>query len=155
MYNHQPQNYECPFCTFAKGGETPYNKRSDIIFEDEKSVAFISPKWWPNNPGHVIIIPKNHVENIYDIDDETLSYLYKKVKQICIAFKEVYQCNGTSTRQHNEPGGNQDMWHFHIHVFPRYENDELYLQQENSKMVTEEERKPYADKLRAYFNSKK
>jgi histidine triad (HIT) family protein len=155
MYNHQPQTYDCPFCIFANGGETSYNKRSDIVFEDDNSVAFISPKWWPNNPGHVIIIPKKHVENIYDIQDDILSHVYITAKQIAIALKETYKCSGTSMRQHNEPAGNQDMWHFHIHVFPRYENDELYVEQENSRMVTEEERKPYADKLRAYFGSKK
>lgn len=153
MYNHQPLNYECTFCNFGAGGETTNNKRSDIIFEDSESVAFISPKWWPNNPGHVIIIPKNHVENIYDIDDDLLAHLYVKVKQISISLKKAYHCDGTSTRQHNEPAGTQHIWHFHIHVFPRYMDDNLYSLHESSKIVTAEERKTYAVKLREYFKS--
>lgn len=155
MYNHAPTDYECSFCSFAKGEETEFNKHSDIVFEDEKVIAFISPKWWVNNPGHVIVIPREHFENIYDISDETLSHVHIIAKQIAIALKETYTCDGTSIRQHNEPAGNQDMFHLHVHVFPRYTNDELYKKHDEKRFVSQEERKPYADKLRAYFAFKK
>jgi histidine triad (HIT) family protein len=155
MYNHQPKDQPCSFCSFANGEETTFNKLSDIVFEDDATIAFISPKWWINNPGHVLVIPKKHFENIYDIPDELLSHVHVTAKKIAIAFKETYTCDGTSIRQHNEPAGNQDMWHFHVHVFPRYENDELYKRHDEKRFVSIEERKPYADKLRAYFDSKK
>jgi len=153
MYNHQPKDEPCAFCMFANGGETEYNKRSDIVFEDGQTIAFISPQWWVNNAGHVIVIPKQHVENIYDIPDELLSHIHIVAKKVAIALKETYHCDGTSVRQHNEPAGDQELWHLHVHVSPRYENDELYKRHDERKFVTIEERKPYAEKLKAYFAS--
>ncbi|MEK7572043.1 MAG: HIT domain-containing protein [Patescibacteria group bacterium] len=155
MFNHEPKDEQCSFCSFANGNETEFNKRSDVVFEDDIVIAFISPKWWINNSGHVIVIPKKHFENIYDISDDLLSYVHIVAKKVAIALKETYHCDGTSVRQHNEPAGNQDMWHFHVHVFPRYENDELYKQHDDKRFVSVEERTSYADKLRVYFDSKK
>ena len=66
-----------------------------------------------------------------------------------IAFKEAYDCDGVSTRQHNEPAGNQDVWHLHTHVFPRFVGDRLYERHEETTWTTPAERAPYAAKLRA------
>jgi len=155
MYNHQPKDESCPLCIFAQGNETEWNKRSDIVFEDEKIVAFISPRWWINNPGHVIIIPKKHHENIYSIPDELIAHVHINTKKAAIAVKETYYCDGITIIQHNEPTGDQDVWHYHVHIFPRYANDNFYQNFYNRKFVSAEERKPYADKLKAYFDSKK
>ena len=146
--NHEPHDYMCPFCDWLAGNETDYKKNSDIVFQDSMVTAFISPKWWVNNPGHVIIIPNQHVENLYDIPDELLAAVYIATKRIAIAMRKSYGCDGTSTRQHNEPAGNQDVWHFHTHLFPRYENDQLYQNHENKRFVSPAERQVYADKLR-------
>lgn len=61
--------------------------------------------------------------------------------------KQVYECDGTSIRQHNEPAGGQDMWHYHMHVFPRYTDDDLY--HAKARLTTPSERRPYAEKLRS------
>jgi histidine triad (HIT) family protein len=151
MYNHQPKDELCVFCSFANHQESEYKKLSDIVFEDAYSLAFISPKWWTNNPGHVILIPKKHYENVYDIPDNLLSHQHIVAKKLMRALKETYNCEGTSLRQHNEPAGNQAVWHYHINIFPRYTNDNLYKNHDNKHFVTAEERKPYADKLREYF----
>lgn len=67
-------------------------------------------------------------------------------------FAETYKCDGVSSRQYNEPCGNQDVWHYHLHVFPGYKNDNLYkTDRENSDP---EERLEYAPKLRNYFIKK-
>ena len=63
--------------------------------------------------------------------------------------KTAYRCEGTSTRQHNEPAGYQDVWHLHAHVFPRYPGDRLYERHEEKRWASPEERAPYAAKLRA------
>ncbi len=146
--NHEPHDYMCPFCDWLAGNETDYKKNSDIVFQDSMVTAFISPKWWVNNPGHVIIIPNQHVENLYDIPDELLAAVYITTKRIAIAMRKSYGYDGTSTRQHNEPAGNQDVWHVHTHLFPRYENDQLYQNHENKRFVSPAERQVYADKLR-------
>ena len=151
MYNHAPENYDCVFCRFANGEETDRNVQGDIVFETDKVLAYISPKWWVNNPGNVMVIPKTHVENIYDISDELQGEVYAVGKKIAVAMKETYGCDGTSLRQHNEPAGNQVIFHFHLHVFPRWEGDNLYANHENNRSVSVDERAPYAEKLRAYF----
>src|SRR3989338_1656671 len=150
MYNHEPKEYDCPLCRVAQWEETELNKRSDVVFEDDFVIAYISPKWWVNNPGNVMVIPKEHVENVYDISEELLSKIYSVGKKVALAMKEKYQCDGTSFRQHNEPAGDQEIWHFHMHVFPRWRDDLLYGNHKNSRYVNEAERLPYAEKLREY-----
>jgi histidine triad (HIT) family protein len=151
MFNHEPESYNCPFCNFIAGNETEYNAKQDIVFEDDETLAFISPKWWVNNPGNVIIIPKKHVEHIYDIDDELLAKVQIVGKKIATAIKKTYACDGVSFRQHNELAGNQDVWHYHLHIFPRWEKDDLYLNYKNKSFVPLENRLEYATKLTNYF----
>jgi histidine triad (HIT) family protein len=67
--NHAPDGYACPFCTVVSGGENPipYTGQSDVVLRTGKATAFISSGWWPNNPGHVLVVPDAHVENLYSI----------------------------------------------------------------------------------------
>jgi len=74
-------------------------------------------------------------------------------RQTAIAFKQEYKCDGVSARQHNEPAGNQDVWHYHLHVFPRYKNDNLYGMKRIK--TTLDERAVYAVQLRNYFSQGK
>ncbi|OGK49160.1 hypothetical protein A3A55_00455 [Candidatus Roizmanbacteria bacterium RIFCSPLOWO2_01_FULL_40_14] len=152
MHNHAPENYECPFCILSKGGETEYNSQNDIVYQDENSIAFVSPKWWINNPANVLVIPKKHYENIYEIPDDVLADVYKSAKKIAIAIKESYPSDGTSMRQHNEPDGEQDVWHFHVHVFPRYKNDKLYQNHDKKRFVEKEEKRQYVEKLKEFLS---
>ena len=126
MYNHAPKNYKCPLCILAKRQDTGITNADDIIYQDKLITAFIAGKWWLTNPGHVIIIPNTHFENLYDIDEKYLDAAHNFAQKVAIAFKKVYKSDGTSVRQHNEPAGNQDVFHFHLHVFPRYKDDRLY-----------------------------
>ena len=151
-FSHEPANYHCPFCAVVAGHYDDLATENDIVYQNEYVIAKISPKWWVNNPGNVLVLPKQHFENIYDISDETLAEVYKVVKLIAIAMRSTYECEGTSTRQHNEPAGNQDVWHFHVHVLPRHGGDGLYANHESNKFVTAGERAPYAEKLRGYLN---
>lgn len=154
MFYHEPDNYICPFCDWLSGNETEYKQNSDIVYQNDFVTAFVSPKWWVNNPGHVIVISNNHTENLYGISEKELTEVYKVVKQIAIAIRNSYKdCTGTSTRQHNEPAGNQDVWHFHTHVFPRYEDDNLYQNHNDKQFVESSRRKEYADILKGYFAS--
>ena len=119
-----PLEHHCPFCHFAQGGETSTNTCGDIVYQDDEVMAFVSPKWWPNNPGNLIVIPRNHVENLYGMPDALLAKIVMVAKRLAVAMKTVYQCDGTSLRQHNEPGGDQDVFHFHLHLLPRYVDDD-------------------------------
>lgn len=153
MYNHEPLHYECPFCILIEGKETEYNSLQDVVYEDATTLAYVAPKWWVNNPGNVLVIPKEHIENIYSISDEILADVYKTVKKVAIGIRKTYSSEGISTRQHNEPAGNQDVWHFHVHVFPRYIEDNLYLNHKNKRWVSKDEKKEYVGKLKNYFSN--
>ncbi len=155
MYSHAPENYECPFCRIASGVFEGYTQSSDVVYRDHIVTAFVASHWWQNNPGHVLVVPNRHIENIYDLTPDVAIYVYELARQLAIAFKEVYGCDGTSIRQHSEPAGNQDVWHFHLHVFPRYDNDRLYELHRTKRLTTPEERRPYAEKLRHYFDGKR
>jgi histidine triad (HIT) family protein len=152
-FSHQPGGYHCPFCRVAAGEDLQdnYTKQSDVVFRDTTITAFIASAWWPGNPGHVLVVPNDHYENIYDIPDAALSAVQAAGKQIALALKAIYHCDGTSFRQHNEPGGNQEVWHYHLHVFPRYRGDDLYVRILERRNTTPAEREPYARTLRAYF----
>lgn len=152
MFNHQPDDYICPFCELVAGNESTHNKLQDIVFQNEFATATIAPKWWVNNHGHVLVVPNKHYENIYDIPDDVLSEVYKLVKKVAIALRSTYGCEGTSTRQHNEPEGDQDVWHFHVHVYPRYKDDDLYKNHDKKMFVDAEQRAPFAMKLREFLN---
>jgi len=152
-FSHQPDGYECPFCAVAAGQDCPdrWTKQSDVILHDDMVTAFISSDWWPENDGHVIVVPNGHYENVYEIPDEVLAAVQIAGKRIALALKATYDCPGTSFRQHNEPAGNQDVWHYHLHVFPRYPDDELYRQRKQHPGPSTAERLPYAQKLRDYL----
>ena len=88
-----------------------------------------------------------HYENVYELPDYLGTPIHAAVRRVALAMKIAYGCDGISTRQHNEPEGNQDVWHFHTHVYPRYRRDKLYLTR--GRNTNPENRRPYADKLRA------
>jgi len=151
MISHQPEEYNCPFCLVVNGIENEHvlTRQDDIIYKNAYVTAFIASHWWPNNKGHILIVPNRHYENIYEIPDDYICGVHKLEKRIAKALKIVYKCDGVSSRQHNEPAGNQDVWHYHLHVFPRYRGDNLYETcRENSNA---KERKDYANRLREYL----
>lgn len=151
MFNHKPKDYICPFCLLAQGGEGKNNSQQDIIYRDTLVLAFISPRWWPKNPGNVLIVPTEHYENIYDLPSNYAYRIQDIAKEVAIAFKNVYHCDGVSTRQHNEPDGGQDVWHYHLHVFPRYNGDNLYQSIRPEHFEPLDRRMLYATKLRGYL----
>lgn len=126
--SHAPRDYACPFCLLVQGAanEHVFSRQTDIVYRDEQVTALISSHQWPNNHGHAIVIPNAHYENLYDLPLCLGARIHEVSRALALAMKETYHCEGTSTRQHNEPAGNQDVFHYHLHVFPRYTGDNLY-----------------------------
>ena len=148
MYRHAPERYDCPFCSVVRGEEwPPWTFRDDVVWRDDVSTAWVNRRWWANNPGNVVLVPNRHVENIYELDRELAAGVHETARRIALAMKDSYGCGGVSTRQHNEPAGDQEVWHYHLHVFPRWEGDDLY--RSPHRLTTAEERRPYAERLRA------
>lgn len=153
MYNHSPIDYACPICLGVNGVESSDTllRLSDIVYVDEFVTAFINSFWIKNNPGHVIVVPNEHYENIYDLPIDLASHILNISKQIALAMKKTYKCEGITLLQNNEPAGGQHAFHYHLHIFPRYENDELHKHMDNKQIADPAKRKDYAEKLRANF----
>lgn len=150
-FSHEPEGYECPFCRIVSGIERPDQGtyQRDIIYQNEYVTAFIASQWWPNNKGHVLIVPNRHYENIFELPADYATEIHWAAQFTAFAMKITYGCDGISTHQPNEPAGNQDVWHYHLHVYPRYANDRLYLTE--GYRSDPDERPFYADKLRSWI----
>ncbi len=142
MHNHAAHNYVCPFCLLTQGisNEHVESVYTDIVCQSDLVTAVVSSHQWPRNPGNILIIPTQHFENIYDFPPRLAADIQEAAQIIAIAMKEVYGCDGVSTRQHNEPAGSQDVWHYHLHVTPRFDGDRFYetLTTERAWMPPEE-----------------
>lgn len=129
--SHAPAGYVCPFCQLAAGNTSDPGNRcelSDLVYQDEDLLVFIACDGFGPHPGHAMITPVAHREALYDLEDELLAKIGVMSRQVALAMKLAWQPEGTSVRQHNEPAGNQHVWHYHLHVFPRYGDDMLYRQ---------------------------
>ncbi|RYB96130.1 HIT family protein [Nocardioides glacieisoli] len=146
---HEPDDYDCPFCRIQAGVHNEHNQPGDVVAITDLAYARISPKWWPGNPGAALVIPRGHHENLYDIPAEAGHAVWDLTQQVAVAMRQTYDCAGISTRQHNEPAGNQDVWHLHVHVFPRHDDDRLYQRHHEAWWATPGEREPYAEQLAA------
>ena len=147
MRTHAPDNYNCPFCNVQNDPESRAWKRNrnGWVFDHQGVFCIVPTHYWGINKGNVLIIPKQHFENIYTIDENVGVDIIYATKLIAYAMIEVFACDGISTRQHNEPAGNQDIWHFHQHVFPRFSGDNLYSSQK--QLYVAEEKTLLAGKL--------
>lgn len=155
MISHAPTDYACPFCLLINGtvNEHVYSRQSDIIYQDSAITAFVAAKQWPKSYGNILIIPNVHYENIYTLPVHLATDIHRAARAVALALKAVCTCDGISTRQHNEPAGSQDVWHYHLHVTPRYYGDNFYQTSATAgQWESVEERVELAAKLRAILN---
>ncbi len=119
---------DCIFCKIIKG-ELP----SKTIYEDDliKLIMNINP----STNGHLLVLPKEHCENILDIKEEVVTHSFKIIKNnLYPLLKEKLNCEGLTLSENNWLG--QEIRHFHIHVTPRYQNDEVEFTY-NDKLLEE------------------
>lgn len=147
--NHAPAGYRCPFCAYVAGGEDDLVQQRHVVERTTETLTFISPKWWVRNEGAVLVVPHAHIENLYGLPDSLGVPLLRATRRAAVALRKAYGAEGTSTRQHNEPAGNQDVWHFHTHVFPRHPGDDLY--RSPSRWASGDEMARRADVLREAY----
>jgi histidine triad (HIT) family protein len=149
---HQPDGYLCPFCGIVRGTQ-PVNGQiapaSDVVYSDGTVTAFLGLGRWEKNPVDVLVVPNKHYENLFDLPIGIVPDLHRLTRAVALALKAVYRCDGISTRQHNEPAGDQDVWHYHIHVTPRFSGDHFY--QGKRAAFPEVQRLREADSLRQYM----
>lgn len=151
-YSLAPKDYTCPFCLIAQTGSDGNETREDtIVFKDKLVTAFMSSHWFPGVEGPVLVVPNTHYENVFDTPDDVLTHIALVAKKIAEAIMETYGCGGVSFRQHNL-AGNQSVWHYHYHVIPRNEGDNLYQNHDKKYFVDYKKRLSYAVKLKKYLS---
>ncbi len=109
---------ECIFCKIIKG-EMPSAK----IYEDEHQIAFLD--LFPAARGHALLVPKKHHVNIFDAEKECGAAVYPALSRIARALRTATGCDGLNIVQNNEAAAGQVVFHSHIHLIPRYENDSI------------------------------
>lgn len=111
----------CVFCRIVKG-ELPASK----VCEDDATIAFMDLQ--SVNPGHTLVVVKPHRANIYELDDDLAGAAFRTAAKIARTVKKAYGCEGVTLLQANEPAGAQTVFHFHIHVVPRWKGDGLAIE---------------------------
>jgi len=122
---HAPSGYACPFCGIAATLPSPAPE-SAVVLVDANVFALVPTHHYAGIKGNCLVVPRGHYENVLDKPDELGIDFFRATRRLALAMQNAFGCEGISTRQHNGPAGNQDVWHYHLHVFPRYSNDGLY-----------------------------
>ena len=111
---------DCIFCKISRG-EIP----SATVYEDNdfRVIMDISPA----SEGHMIILPKEHAANVYELSDNIASKIYVLAKKLAVALKEELDCDGVNILQNNEEAAGQTVFHLHMHIIPRYFGDDINI----------------------------
>ena len=131
---------DCIFCAIA-AGEGP----AEVVQEDEHTVAFMDISPWTR--GHALVIPRRHAKNLYEIGDEDLGHVMVAAKRLAGRMRDALHCDGINLLNSTEAAAWQTVFHFHVHVIPRYEDDPLRLPGKPQD-VGEDELRAVADGLR-------
>lgn len=122
---------ECIFCKIANG-EIP----SSTIYEDEDFRVFLDLN--PATRGHALLVPKEHFDNLFELEDELCEKAVVLAKKLAGRMKRVLGCDGFNLVQNNGEAAGQTVFHFHLHLIPRYENDTAGIAWNPGKISSEE-----------------
>jgi histidine triad (HIT) family protein len=108
---------DCIFCEIV-AGQAP----ASFVYEDETTLAFLDIQ--PVNPGHTLIVPKRHAEFLADLDEATGAHLFKVAMRIAAALRRSgVRCEGVNLFLADGEAAFQEVFHVHLHVFPRFAGD--------------------------------
>lgn len=110
----------CIFCKIA-AGEIP----SVTLYEDEDFRVIMDIQ--PASKGHALILPKEHYANLYELSDELASKVLVLAKKMVTALTDILGCDGYNIVQNNGTVAGQTVFHFHMHLIPRYEDDNVTI----------------------------
>lgn len=131
----------CIFCKIA-AGEIP----SATLYEDDDFRVILD--LGPASKGHALILPKEHYRNLYDLDDVLAAKVMVLAKKMVNKLKGILGCDGYNIVQNNEAVAGQSVFHFHMHLIPRYEGDNVGLGW-NMGTLSDEDRDEILSKLQA------
>jgi histidine triad (HIT) family protein len=107
---------DCLFCKIVKG-EIPAKK----VYEDANVIAFLDIN--PRNPGHTLVIPKDHHETLFDLPDADIRGYFSSMKRVAVLVRNGTKAHGISVCQNNGSAAGQVVAHLHFHIIPRFMNE--------------------------------
>ncbi|WP_135822375.1 HIT family protein [Halostella litorea] len=111
---------DCIFCQIGTGEGQVHR-----IYEDERTLAFLDVA--PANPGHTLVIPTAHHETLTEMADSLVASVFQTVRRVADAIESAYDPDGVNIIQSNGAAAGQEVFHAHVHVVPRYADDEVTL----------------------------
>jgi histidine triad (HIT) family protein len=109
---------DCVFCKIVAG-----DLEASVPYEDDQVIAFMDLRQF--NPGHALVVPKRHVNDIFALDDATGAALMSAVVRLASGVKSAVDADGINIFQSNGEAAGQEVFHLHFHVVPRHANDRM------------------------------
>ena len=131
---------DCIFCKIA-AGELP----AEIVDQDDHTVSFMDISPWTR--GHALVISRTHSRNLLEIDDEDLARVAAAAKRLAARMRDRLGCDGINLLNSSESAAWQTVFHFHMHVIPRYDDDPLRLPGKPQQM-SQDDLRALAEELR-------
>ena len=131
---------DCIFCKLSNG-DIPTN----ALYEDDVVKVIFDLN--PASKGHVLILPKNHFDDIYSMDDATAAHVFQVAVKVAKAMKETLGCEGLNIVQNNGEIAGQTVFHFHMHLIPRKAGDQAVPEWEHLSL-SDDEMKEICDKMK-------
>lgn len=125
------KNNNCIFCKIING-----EIASVTIYEDQIFKVILDRE--PASKGHALILPKEHFDNIYDLDEEIVAKAFVLAKKLAQKMSTVLKCDGFNIVQNNGEASGQTVFHFHIHLIPRYVGDDAKVGWNTHEISNEE-----------------
>lgn len=94
---------------------------ANIVYEDDDVIAFMDA--FPIVKGHTLVVPKQPIENIFDLDEETGAKLMSVITKVSSAVRDAFQPAGLNVVQNNGAYASQSVFHLHFHIIPRYKEE--------------------------------
>ncbi len=140
----------CQFCSIARGSIP-----AQVLYESDLAMSFLDYR--PIAKGHALVISKKHFGGLYDIDDETLYEVLRIARIVSVRINEIYRPLGINLVQNNGCYAGQTVFHFHIHIIPRYDgeyNKMLITAAKRRVKIDESDLEPIASEIRSALKSK-
>lgn len=122
---------QCIFCKIVNGDLPSYT-----VFENNDFKVILDA--FPSGKGHVLILLKEHVEDVFSIDGSTLGKAHGLAGHVAKALKKILNCDGVNILQNNGASAGQTVFHYHIHVIPRFEDDTVNIKWQTKQFSNEE-----------------
>ena len=131
MKEEEMKDDNCIFCKLANG-EIP----TATLYEDDDFRVILDAG--PAAKGHALILPKEHYANLYELDDEVAAKVLPLAKKMITKLTDILGCDGYNLVQNNGEAAGQTVFHFHLHMIPRYKDDGVGLTWKMGELTEED-----------------